>query len=425
MAIQSKFYTPDGTTLNYPQTKHIPSKMYVRVLLQDISNVWTPLDANSYDLIYNSVVLYSPVDTSVYKSMEVRVADTEAELTDNASAIAIVASIYSSVVTVSTIATEVTTLAGIDIELQSLYADKVTLDSLYADKTTLDSLFADKSTLDSLYADKAKLDSLYADKTTLDSLFTSLANIDSVRTNIADVIVASDNITDIVTVSTNIADVTTVGANLNKGATSEILNAEANGLLAASKAGEAATSASNAAISETNAANNAASVNANNIIHKIGSGLANEGYTKTEADIALAKIQGDNTKTFKVSDAVNPDEAVSKAQLDLKATLAEAQAYDLGVGQTWQDVTASRSVGVTYTNTTGKPIALEVQCGTISTNTDIRFVINGTAQGRTGAGVSVGTGDQKILSTIIPDGATYACTVFAGSFSIGSWFELR
>ena len=38
MAIQSKFYTPDGTTLNYPQTKHIASKLHVRVLLQDMSN---------------------------------------------------------------------------------------------------------------------------------------------------------------------------------------------------------------------------------------------------------------------------------------------------------------------------------------------------------------------------------------------------
>lgn len=28
----------------------------------------------------------------------------------------------------------------------------------------------------------------------------------------------------------------------------------------------------------------------------------------------------------------------------------------IGVNQTWQDVTASRTIGVTYTNTTGKPI---------------------------------------------------------------------
>jgi len=49
------------------------------------------------------------------------------------------------------------------------------------------------------------------------------------------------------------------------------------------------------------------------------------GYTKTESDNLLnakAALQGDNTKTFKVADAINADEAVSKAQNDLKAPLS-------------------------------------------------------------------------------------------------------
>src|SRR5690606_12694984 len=32
----------------------------------------------------------------------------------------------------------------------------------------------------------------------------------------------------------------------------------------------------------------------------------------------------------------------------------------LGIGQTWQDVTASRASGVAYQNVTGKPIALSI-----------------------------------------------------------------
>jgi len=83
----------------------------------------------------------------------------------------------------------------------------------------------------------------------------------------------------------------------------------------AASAANAATSEINAAASETNAANSAASVDANNIIHKIGSGLSNEGYTKAEADATLAQIQGDATKTFKVSDAINADEALAFGQL--------------------------------------------------------------------------------------------------------------
>jgi hypothetical protein len=38
-----------------------------------------------------------------------------------------------------------------------------------------------------------------------------------------------------------------------------------------------------------------------------------------------------------------------------------------GVGQTWQDLTSSRASGVTYTNTTGKPIQIYIMTGTEST----------------------------------------------------------
>ena len=50
----------------------------------------------------------------------------------------------------------------------------------------------------------------------------------------------------------------------------------------------AKTSETDAAQSAADAANSAASVNADNIIHIIGSGLGNEGYTKIEADAALS-----------------------------------------------------------------------------------------------------------------------------------------
>ena len=133
MAIQSKFYTPDGTTLNYPQTKHIASKLHVRVLLQDMSNVWTPLDGNNYDLIYNSVVLYSPVDASVYKSMEVRVADSENELTDNTSDIAVVASIHSDI---TTVANNDTAITNINAQIVPNIAEILLADSNAATATT-------------------------------------------------------------------------------------------------------------------------------------------------------------------------------------------------------------------------------------------------------------------------------------------------
>ena len=40
----------------------------------------------------------------------------------------------------------------------------------------------------------------------------------------------------------------------------------------------------------------------------------------------------------------------------------------IGVGQTWQDVTASRAAGVTYTNSTGKPIQISIVINATGSN---------------------------------------------------------
>ena len=146
----------------------------------------------------------------------------------------------------------------------------------------------------------------------------------------------------------------------------------------------------------------------------IGSGLDADKLDGLDSS-AFARINGDNTKTFKVSDAINGDEAVSKAQLDLKATLAEAQAYDLGVGQTWQNVTASRSAGVTYTNTTGKPIMVflgtgETRSSTVGYNSSaVIYVDNIIVASATNNNLNVASGGVPVSSaqTIVPSGSTY------------------
>ena len=157
-----------------------------------------------------------------------------------------------------------------------------------------------------------------------------------------------------------------------------------------------------------------------NIIHTVGSGLPNEGYTKVEADATLAQMQGNNAQRFKVADAINANEAVSKNQLDLKATLAEAQAYDLGVGQTWQDVTASRSAGVTYTNTTGKPIEVSMACHSI-TNEDLYLFIDGLLVQKLNIYNTSG-----FVSAVVPNNSTYRLSKGSTGGLLGlTWFELR
>lgn len=58
------------------------------------------------------------------------------------------------------------------------------------------------------------------------------------------------------------------------------------------------------------------------------------------------------------------------------ATTAFATNQDIGVGQTWQDVTASRVSGTTYYNTTGTPILISFYGGA-SANTTASVIVNG------------------------------------------------
>lgn len=92
----------------------------------------------------------------------------------------------------------------------------------------------------------------------------------------------------------------------------------------------------------------------------------------------------------------------------------------LGVGQTWQNVTASRALGTTYTNSTGKPIQITVSVAS-SSNSAAYIVVSG---------VQVRLSDivnpfSSSGTCTIPHGATYSVTVAAGTPALASWTELR
>ena len=96
----------------------------------------------------------------------------------------------------------------------------------------------------------------------------------------------------------------------------------------------------------------------------------------------------------------------------------------IGVGQTWQDVTASRAYGTTYTNSTGRPITVVISFG-----------YNGSAAvlGQlTVSGVAIQFGQINSAyinvdsgTAIVPSGATYVFTATSGSLGISKWLELR
>jgi hypothetical protein len=93
-----------------------------------------------------------------------------------------------------------------------------------------------------------------------------------------------------------------------------------------------------------------------------------------------------------------------------------------GVSQSWVNVTGSRSVGVTYTNSTGRPIQVSVimQQASSTTPTDALFVNGGVVAKQT----HVVVGDSQTLSAIVPNGSTYEILSNPDTI-IEQWHELR
>jgi len=151
-------------------------------------------------------------------------------------------------------------------------------------------------------------------------------------------------------------------------------------------------------------------------------------YTETEVDDLLDdKADQDTTYTETEVDDLLDDKAAISGQAfsgdisasNLSGTNSGDGALSIGVGQTWQDVTSSRSSGVTYTNSTGKPITAVV---------NIRdYGNNHPASGFIGAIrviyiYDLGAGGES-YTFIIPAGSTYQFDY--SSNILQSWVELR
>lgn len=98
----------------------------------------------------------------------------------------------------------------------------------------------------------------------------------------------------------------------------------------------------------------------------------------------------------------------------------------LGYGQTWQSVT--RSAGVTYYNTTGKPIVLKVLGSTAGAGGGYLYgQVNGGVVIPIGSVFSSGGGYPGVGSLVVPPGASYAwnSSMTSGTFSYTSSVELR
>ena len=106
---------------------------------------------------------------------------------------------------------------------------------------------------------------------------------------------------------------------------------------------------------------------------------------------------------------------------------AATSSGSIGNGQTWQNLTASRALATTYTNSTGRSIAIQVSAtsgasGVVTLTMVIAGVTFPTNQNQTASG---GT-QSSYRDAIIPSGATYIITTTGTSTAtLALWVELR
>ncbi len=92
-----------------------------------------------------------------------------------------------------------------------------------------------------------------------------------------------------------------------------------------------------------------------------------------------------------------------------------------GVGQSWQNVLASRVSGTTYTNTTSKTITVYVEISSADAETNTIQVDDIVlSSGDWGIG-----GMRSVVSFPVPSGSTYKVTTANANSMIRSWSELR
>ena len=133
-----------------------------------------------------------------------------------------------------------------------------------------------------------------------------------------------------------------------------------------------------------------------------------------------------NTEFTAVQTAVNTkadvNGSVSEAFSATTATAATNVTNALGQGQSWTDVKASRSKGVTYTNSTGKPIAVAISSEGGGTQGRITLTIGSVDVMLDGIDSSYSNNMGSVFG-IVPNGTTYSATSDYSTFSL--WTELR
>ncbi len=140
----------------------------------------------------------------------------------------------------------------------------------------------------------------------------------------------------------------------------------------------------------------------------------------TEIKAGIVKLK--NSITGSLSDTAVSEKA-AKEYMDKNASI--------GIGQSWQDVTSQRHTGVTYTNTTGRPIFISVYMNSNVSggSSAVEIFVDDKLIGAQYAGVISGITVFFSACAIVPSGSTYSAKTSRtqdNSYQDASrWLELR
>lgn len=151
---------------------------------------------------------------------------------------------------------------------------------------------------------------------------------------------------------------------------------------------------------------NASDLSFSDPLQVVGGVIGIKDATTTQKGVTRFATATEVANKTNVTASVNPSNVASIAQ-----------STDLGVGQTWQDVTGSRTIGQTYTNSTGKPIYVIINLADVQTS-GCELVISGISTGP----IDFGANGRQQISFIVPNGNTYRITPSA---VLLKWLELR
>jgi len=117
-----------------------------------------------------------------------------------------------------------------------------------------------------------------------------------------------------------------------------------------------------------------------------------------------------------------PDEAgtVITSSSSIPSSQLTGDAVPIGVNQTWTNVTSSRVLGTTYTNTTSQPILVNI----VAYRSNAAGTIGITVDGLLTAQQNIAQNVHGFSSAIVPPSSTYSVSNSTLT-TIVSWFELR